>query len=412
MLRIPSQAEAPVLTVYLHNSCIDSIMPCGYSRMSSAELHLARRLQAQDKSVSEIARILGRDKGTVSLQLNAASSSTSSARKRKSGRQPALTAARIDRLESKVNHMTKIADAEYQVTVKMIKQALGLKCCERVVLNALHSRGIYLHPLREKPVRTPEDVHERKVFADAHKEKSAGWWSNCVHAYLDNKFFPVYTTGKSRSYAAKRVARGTFRKVGEGLARGHVKPKKNLKFNTGARSQNVAAAISSKKVLMFHIIDGQWNGQAASDMYRSKLAPAMRKEYPSKRRFLLLEDNDPSGYKSTAGKAAKAAMRMDVLALPRRSPDLNPLDYGFWSEVSRRMRKQEKKFPRSFRETQQDYAVRLRRTALRIPSSYLDRLVRSMKRKCVALSAAAGNDFQELCFVAASDFGEDFTRVR
>ena len=88
-------------------------------------------------------------------------------------------------------------------------------------------------------------------------------------------------------------------------------------------------------------------------------------------------------------------MRMDVLALPRRSPDLNPLDYGFWSEVSRRMRKQEKKFPRSFREAQQDYAVRLRRTALRIPSSYLDRLVRSMKRRCVALSAAAGNDFQE-----------------
>ena len=67
--------------------------------------------------------------------------------------------------------MAKIADAEYQVTVKMIKQALG---CEHVVLNAVHSRCIYLHPLREKPVRTPEDVHERKVFADAHKEMSAG----------------------------------------------------------------------------------------------------------------------------------------------------------------------------------------------------------------------------------------------
>ena len=53
---------------------------------------------------------------------------------------------------------------------------------------------------------------------------------------------------------------------------------------------------------MFHIIDGQWNGQAASDMYRSKLAPAMRKEYPSKRRFLLLEDNDPSGTSQQPGK--------------------------------------------------------------------------------------------------------------
>ena len=106
MLHIPGKAEAQVITVRLHYSCIDSIMPCGYLRMSSAELHLARRLQAQDKSVSEIARILGRDKGTVSLQLNAASSSTSSARKRKSGRQPALTTVQIYRLESKVRHMS------------------------------------------------------------------------------------------------------------------------------------------------------------------------------------------------------------------------------------------------------------------------------------------------------------------
>ena len=55
VLHIPSRAEAPALTVDSHHSCIDSIMPCGYSRMSSAELQLARRLQAQDKSVSDIA---------------------------------------------------------------------------------------------------------------------------------------------------------------------------------------------------------------------------------------------------------------------------------------------------------------------------------------------------------------------
>ena len=138
-----------------------------------------------------------------------------------------MSKAQIDRLESKVSHMTKVADARYQVTVKMIKQALGLKCCERVILNALHGRGIYLHPLRDNPVRTPDDIVERKASADAYKGKSEAWWTKCVHVYLDNKFFPVYTTERGRSYAAKRVARGTFRKSGKGLAKGHVKPKKN-----------------------------------------------------------------------------------------------------------------------------------------------------------------------------------------
>ena len=365
--------------------------------MSSDEVRLARKWQSQKKPVSEIARLLCRDKGTISRQLRSSSSSSALAKpkKRPSGRRPALTTAQIDRLESKVRNMTKAADARFQVTVNMIKQALGLKCCERVILNALHGRGIYLHPLREKPVRTPEDVRDRKAFADLYKGKSEAWWTKGVHAYLDNKLFPVYTTEKGRSYAAKRVARGTFRKAGEGLAKGHVKPKNNLKFNTGAQSLNVAAAISAERTLMFHVIDGRWNSESASDMYRNKLAPALRKAFPTKRRFLLLEDNDPSGYKSRAGKEAKAAMRIDVLELPRRSPDLNPLDYGYWSEVNRRMRSQERSFTRSFRETRKAYTARLRRTALRLPATFLNRLVRSMKRRCVALSSVDGNDFEE-----------------
>ena len=126
--------------------------------MSADELRLAKQWQAQKKSVSDIARLLGRDKGTISRRLGRAKT-----KQRPSGRQPALTKAQVDRLECKARSMIKVADACYQVTVKMLKQALRLKCCERVILNALHARGIYLHPLREKPVRTPEDVHDRML---------------------------------------------------------------------------------------------------------------------------------------------------------------------------------------------------------------------------------------------------------
>ena len=105
--------------------------------------------------------------------------------------------------------------------------------------------------------------------------------------------------------------------------------------------------------------------------------------------------SEPSGYKSSAGRCAKVASKVETLDLPKRSPDLNPLDYGFWSEVNRRMRLQERGFSRVFRETRKQYIVRLRRTAMRMPKSFLAKLVQSMKRRCAALRAADGYDFEE-----------------
>ena len=130
-------------------------------------------------------------------------------------------------------------------------------------------------------------------------------------------------------------------------------------------------------------------------MYSEALAPALRAANPGKRRFLVLEDNDPSGYKSRRAIETKANKNINVLEIPRRSPDLNPLDYDFWAAVNARMRKQERKFAAGRRESLAAYTARLRRTAMRMPSQYLQSLVRSMKRRCVALKNAKGRDFEE-----------------
>ena len=39
----------------------------------------------------------------------------------------------------------------------------------------------------------------------------------------------------------------------------------------------------------------------------------------------------------------KEKQKIRTYALPKRSPDLSPLDDGFWSELNARMRKEEKK---------------------------------------------------------------------
>ena len=44
--------------------------------------------------------------------------------------------------------------------------------------------------------------------------------------------------------------------------------------------------------------------------------------------WTVLEDNDPTGFKSTAGKNAKRESKIKVFAIPKRSPDLNVCDYA------------------------------------------------------------------------------------
>ena len=67
---------------------------------------------------------------------------------------------------------------------------------------------------------------------------------------------------------------------------------------------------------MLDVTPGQWTGAAAAAMYKRSGA-ALRAHYPGRTRFTILEDNDPSGYKSSKGKSEAALPeleRMPVLS--------------------------------------------------------------------------------------------------
>ena len=117
--------------------------------------------------------------------------------------------------------------------------------------------------------------------------------------------------------------------------------------------------------------------------------------FPHRARFTVLEDNDPSGFKSKRGKAAKAASKISTFDIPKRSPCLNVCDYFLWSSVNRRMRAQERTWPVSKKETRQACLKRLRATALSTPSASVRAAVAVMKRRCARLLAAGGGDIEE-----------------
>ena len=121
----------------------------------------------------------------------------------------------------------------------------------------------------------------------------------------------------------------------------------------------------------------------------------MKAALPGRKSFTVLEDNDPAGFKSNAGVAAKAKAGIKAFEIPKRSSCLNVLDYHIWTEVSKRMRAQELKFPTTKRESRAAFMARMRRTALSLPGAQMTAAVGDMKRRCARLLAVKGGNIEE-----------------
>ena len=168
------------------------------------------------------------------------------------------------------------------------------------------------------------------------------------------------------------------------------------KFNTGAKGVKVLAGVGNGRVLLWEYLDGkQWSAKTAADFYKGPIAKKLQAVFPGRAAFKVLEDNDPSGFKTKLGQKAKDEANISSFDIPKRSPCLNVCDYFLWSAVNRRMREQEHPWPASKRETREDFFRRLRRTALATPPATVRAAVGDMKRRCTRLLAANGGNIEE-----------------
>ena len=184
----------------------------------------------------------------------------------------------------------------------------------------LHKEGVRFHPMRTKCLLTKQDVEARFKFAKKYRTKPAEWWLNQVCLHIDIKSFPVHPNAKARDYAARREVRGAYRKKGGGLGAAYVKQPKDLRYCTGAKPCRIAAGIGKGRVALWEEIKGRWTGAKAAELYSGPLKDALVKTHPEKRKFCILEDNDPTGYKSNAAKRAKQDLKIVPIAFPTYSP--------------------------------------------------------------------------------------------
>ena len=385
-----------IVLLALASELLTSIIGCGsllamtWSKLSEAEIALAKRWYVEENlSASKIAQRLGRSASTVSRLV------VKKVKRKPQGRKPLLTKEMVDKLEVKLESLIQKADSRYEVTVAMLKRSARCKAGTRTILRRLHERKINFHPLREKPVLTENDLVERLAFAKKFATRSKAWWCSSVHMIIDVKHFRVLPHANARKYAAQERTRGTYRKKGQGLNKGHTKPITKTKFNPGATGIKVLAGVGNGKLIMWEYLDGSWGGVSAAAAYKGPIKKALEANFPGRKTFTVLEDNDPSGFKSGLGLAAKKDVGIKAFEIPKRSPCLNVLDYHVWAEVNKKMREQEKKFPATKRESRKAFLNRLRRTALGLPAAQMASSVGDMKRRCERLLAAKGGHIEE-----------------
>ena len=130
-------------------------------------------------------------------------------------------------------------------------------------------------------------------------------------------------------------------------------------------------------------------------MYKGPVKDCFEKAYPGRSSWTLQGDNDHTGFRSKAGIKAKEEAGLNVLRIPKRSPQLNMCDYALWKEVEKRMRARGGRFPPAFRESRPAFLKRLHRTALRLPCSFISSSLKNMRIRCQRLAAAKGGHFEE-----------------
>ena len=308
------------------------------------------------------------------------------------GRPAKLTRQNVRRLDTVRKTLYKQAKGEREIHLEeIIRKAKVPKVDPTTAARHLKAAGydVKARPPREKPMRTKDHEELRVKICKVWSRKPASHFSSAVDLIMDNKKWDIPTSARGKRYSNMRKVRFHWRTRAEGLKPGFTKPSgKRQRLNIGS-SVNVCAGIIDCQVKLWHYLPGKtWNGAVAAETYRGPIHRALRRYRGEKKSYLVLEDNDPAGYKSNAAKTAKAELGIKPLEYPTYSPDLNPMDFFLWSEVARRMEKG--RAPRA--ETVAQYKARLRRTAFSTPKEVVKKAVESIRERAKAVVKAGGGD--------------------
>ena len=303
------------------------------------------------------------------------------------GRKRSLSKQDVRKLDQARRRLIKRANNQHRVTYEAIVEEADLSHspCQRICEDALRDEGVSYRSPRRKIYVSDDDAKKRMALAQVWVKRPSSFWSKNVHAYVDNKAFPVPLTPKQRTRFRQTMVTGHLRKPSEGIDRGFTKPREKHSF-IGIPSITISAAVAKDRIIMWHVVRGSWNSKAAASMYEQHLKPALVRVWGKRARYTIVEDGDRKGNTSGLGIAAKARAKIYPMTLPPRTPSLMPLDYAIWQAI---VKKVIDGAPKGV-ETKDAFMDRLRTVATSLPKGFVKSVIGRMKGNVHALIDAKG----------------------
>ena len=211
------------------------------------------------------------------------------------GRKRFWSAANLAVIDRKRDELIVRPDGEREVTwEEVIRKARVPKGDVSTAAKRMKEAfGIQRRTPRLKPSRSDIDEAERKRICNRSRKLPGTYWTNGVCLFMDNTKWPFPKSVRGKKYVKQIRVRGHLRKRGEGLKTGYTKPDKR-KHQASVGSINLCAGFIKGKVRVCHYFDLPWCGATAAAINRDDIAPALNKNHCTKRRYNILEDNDPT----------------------------------------------------------------------------------------------------------------------
>lgn len=231
---------------------------------------------------------------------------------------------------------------------------------------------------REKPVLDKKVKKQRLEIAQSWLEDPPGkFFTKKLDMTIDNKKFPVPTIKGAAGRLKMLKVRGHVRTRAEGFSEGYTKPNNKKHRAIPGAHVSICAGIVGDKNRLWHELPQKWNEEEAAKLYTGPILKTLKKHCGEKRSYSILEDNDPTGYKSNKGEKAKEDAGIAPIPFPKYSPDLNPLDFFVWSEIERKM--MASRITRV--ESAAEYKKRLRRVAMSIPQEQIAKAMAAIRSR-------------------------------
>ncbi len=351
-------------------------------KLKAEDIAYARLLKKHGQSCRDIAKSSNMSKSSVQRQTRSSIQSKQHCRGHTKIGRPTKISPRLERYI--LREFKKLRSCEGSFSIARLMSVTGLNQRDitiRSISNLIHRAGYGLYNARKKGLLSAKDLKDRVNFAKRMINRPVKFWCDEVSFYLDAVSF----TYKSNPHDQARAPRSkVYRKPSEGLLPSCTS--RGRKEGTGGKTVKFVVAITHGKGVVVCEPYDKMNGEYFASFVDRNFMNMF--EIADKDSFAFVQDGDPSQNSAVAKLAMKRA-NAQMLSIPPRSPDLNPIENFF--NVVRTQLHHGALSANLTHETFEQFQERVEKTMRSVPTDLIDNTIASIRKRLQQIIEGKGH---------------------